>query len=382
MWLYRANSRRIISISAHLHIGNFERCIMPTYYSRKTSIQLAIADLRDTTTISPESRSHSAVHYEVSNCAAKFARASINGTLDETPIFTEDANQTHVRALGKFSETPFFIVRAGMSIFRSELEGRRSRRPARVPPSIKSPVSMPQNSTSLMSSSTPAIPHALFLSVFLSKASFLPTYVHHLNKTIFHDVKIDVFFNGEICASAYVSGRFHSDTYETTEHIIRFSGRRVHRLLEKPWILVPPGQHADGRSRPERYNMRLSGDAKQRWASVSEALLMEADRLEKRRNGELSKLGDYLSALATLQMPTEVEAMQMVGDPKIGIIDVVITAGKGQKDHANALRLMRPTPMRLEEPKEPSAPRVLDNGQDRSVSEGRFVRQEVSPPMQ
>lgn len=125
---------------------------MPTYYSRNTSIQLAVADLQDTTTISPESRAHSTVHFEVTSCAAKFARASINGTLDEAPILTEDANQTHVRSLGKFSEMPFFIVRAGMSIFSSELEGRRSRRPARVPSSIKSPVFMPRNSTSLESS--------------------------------------------------------------------------------------------------------------------------------------------------------------------------------------------------------------------------------------
>lgn len=231
----------------------------------------------------------------------------------------------------------------------------------------------------MTSPSARAVPHALFLSVFLSKASFLPTYVHHLNKIVFHDVKIDVFFNGELCASAYVSGRFHGDAFETTEQIIRFSGRKVHRLLEKPWILVPSGQHADGRSRPERHNMESSGDAKQRWVSVSKALMMEADKLEKRGNGELSKLGDYLSALATLEMPTEVKAMQIVGDPKIGIIDVVITAGKGQKDHAKALRLMKPTPMRLEDPKEASAPMVSDNVQDGSVSAGRFVHQEVYP---
>ena len=233
---------------------------------------------------------------------------------------------------------------------------------------------------SMTSPSARAVPNALFLSVFLSKASFLPTYVHHLKKIVFHDVKIDVFFNGELCASAYVSGRFHSDTYEATQQIIRFSGRRVHRLLEKPWILVPSGHHADGRSRPERHNMESSGDAKQRWVSVSKALLIEADRLEKGENGELSKLGDYLSALATLEMPTEVQAMQVVGDPKIGIIDVVITAGKGQKDHANALRLMKPTPMRLEKPKEVNTPTVLDNVQDRSVSAGRPVQ--VCSPMQ
>lgn len=356
---------------------------MPTYYSRNTSIQLAVADLQDTTIINPEGRSPSAMDDEVASCAAKFAKASINGTLDETSILTEDANQTHMRCLGEFSEMPFFMVRAGMSFFNSETEGRRSRRPARVPPSTVNPVSRPRPIQPSMTSPSPrAVPQALFLSVFLSKASFLPTYVNRLNKTIFHDVKIDVFFNGELCASAYVSGRYHGDEYEMTEQIVRFSGRRVHRLLEKPWILIPFGHPADGRLRPERQNIGSSGDAEQRWASVSKALFMEANKLEKGRNGELSKLGDYLSALAALEMPTEVEAMQTVGDPKIGIIDVVVTAGMGRKDDSNGLRLMQPTPIRLGMPKVESAPTVLDNVKDRSVFERRSVHQEVFPPIQ
>lgn len=233
-----------------------------------------------------------------------------------------------------------------------------------------------------MSHSPPEIPHALFLSVFLSKASFLPTYVNRLNKTIFHDVKIDVLVNGELCASAYVSGRYHSDAYKMTEQIIRFSGRRVHRLLEKPWVLVPSGQCADGRLRPEKKNIGLSGDAKHRWASVSRALVMEANRPVRKRNGGLSVLGDYLSSLAALEMPTEVEAMQTVGGPKIGIIDVVVTAGKGQKDGANTLRLMEPTPMRPEEPQNPSATIDLDNVKEGMVFERKSIHQGVFSTIQ
>lgn len=193
-----------------------------------------------------------------------------------------------------------------------------------------------------------AKPHAIFLSVFLSKASFLPTVVQHPKKTIYHDIKIDVYFNGELCASTFVSDRYHGDSYRMTEQIIRFSGRRVHRQLEKPWVLVPPGQSPDGRPRPDKQNIGLPGDAKGQWASVSKALMMEADKLGRGRNGELSVLGDYLSTLADLEMPAEVGGMQKAGGPKMGIIDVVVTAGKGHKDDANALRLMEPTPIRLE----------------------------------
>lgn len=174
-----------------------------------------------------------------------------------------------------------------------------------------------------------------------------------------------------------MSDRYHGDAYEMTEHIIRFSGRRVHHQFEKPWVLVPPGQSADGRLRPDQQNTGSSGDAKQRWTSVSQALLLEAGRLARGSDGELSILGDYLSALAALEMPTEVEAMQMVGGPKIGIIDVVITAGKGNKDDATALRLMKPTPMRLEEPKKASASMEWDNIKDGTVIREKSVHQEV-----
>lgn len=160
-----------------------------------------------------------------------------------------------------------------------------------------------------------------------------------------------------------MSDRFHGDAYEMTEHIIRFSGRRVHRLLEKPWILVPSGQGPDGRPRPNRQNIGSLGDVKQRWVSVSEALMMEAGKFTPGRNGEPSVLGNYLSNLATLEMPAEVEAMQTVGGPKMGIIDVVVTTGKGHKDDANASHLMEPTPIRVREPKA-SAPVELGNIKD------------------
>ena len=220
------------------------------------------------------------------------------------------------------------------------------------------------------------IPRALFLSVFLSKASFLPKYVEHLNKTITHDVKIDVFFNGELSGSTYVSDRYYGDEYEMTEHIIRFSGRRVHRRLEKPWILVPSGQGPDGRSRFEKQNIESPGDIKQRWASVSKALLMEANRLSRGENGELSVLGDYLSALAALELPRELEAMHTMGGPKTGIIDVVITAGKGQIDDASIVHLTEPTPMRLEVPKKGNASIELDHAKDGSLSNEISIHQE------
>lgn len=205
-------------------------------------------------------------------------------------------------------------------------------------------------------------------------------------KTLFHDVKIDVYFAGELCASNYVSDRFHSDKHGMTEHIVRFSGRRVHHLLEKPWIMLPPGQDPNGRPRPERQNTGLPGGAKERWDAVSKALMIEAGKLDRGKYGELSVLGDYLSTLAKLEMPSEVEGMQTAGGPKMGIIDVIITAGIGHKDDANSLRLMEPTPIRLNEP-ESSAPE--DGGKNEgkrpvkktSVAEDANAQGEATPNM-
>lgn len=44
---------------------------------------------------------------------------------------------------------PFFMVRAGKGFFDPSIAGKRTRRPARVPPSIVDPVSRPQSPTSL-----------------------------------------------------------------------------------------------------------------------------------------------------------------------------------------------------------------------------------------
>lgn len=264
-----------------------------------------------------------------------------------------------------YLDTPLRIIPA-ISIHRfsdlyppdHERRPRQSQKPTALPPDAK--------------------PHALFLSVFLSKASFLPTFVKGTKKIIYHDIKIDVYLNGELCASTFISNRYHDDAYEMTERIIRFSGRRVQRLLEKPWVLVPSGQSPDERPRLEKQNIGSPGGAKRQWASVSRALMMEADKLGRGRNGESSVLRDYLSTLATLEMPAEVGGMQKAGGPKMGIIDVVVTAGKGHKDDANTRPLMQPTPIRLEVPKT-SAPEELDDHQEKGVSRETHVHQDATP---
>lgn len=197
-------------------------------------------------------------------------------------------------------------------------------------------------------SAPPLIPHALCLTVFLSKFSFMRS--HGEIGRRFNDIKIDVFFNGQLCASTYVPERLRADGHSLKSHIVRFTGCRVGRVLEKPWMIVPPGQEPNGAIRQYKRDGGLYSVAKQRWASISEALANEAGKLERDKNGKLTVLGDYLDSLAKLDMPTEVSEMQKVGGPKFGVIDVVVITGKGHKDEAGHPFLHEPKQIRSSRP--------------------------------
>lgn len=190
-------------------------------------------------------------------------------------------------------------------------------------------------------------PYGLCLSVFLDPASFLPeSPADGSNTVIYNDVRVDVFLNGEFCGSSFVAKRHHGKAYYFSEHIVRFSGRRVDRMVEKPWVIVPEGQNANGTPREYQSEGEYPG-AEPRWIAISEALQDEATRVGMDESGAFSLLGEYLTTLANLEMPPEVEGMQRAGGPKFGVIDVVVIAGKGQKDNANSPNLTKPTALRL-----------------------------------
>lgn len=191
-------------------------------------------------------------------------------------------------------------------------------------------------------------PHALCLTVFLSPSSFLQaTDVAAGTKETF-DIKIDVFFNGSLCGSHYVPKRFSSETYAMTEQIVRFTGRRLGRLIEKPWIIVPAGQNPDGGLREHRRGKVAYAGAQQRWKDISDALMAEADNMGRDGKGERPVLGEYLETLAELPMPLEVEDMQKAGGPKFGVLDAVVTWGTGYKDGPDSPYITEPTATRIE----------------------------------
>lgn len=104
---------------------------MPTLYARSTTVQLSVADLKTTTTTNYKPSLGSNMG-EVTNNTAEFARGSRNGTLTETPLYTDDSG-THMRFLGRHQNMPFFIVQAGKHFFDRKIDKVRKQKPYRDP---------------------------------------------------------------------------------------------------------------------------------------------------------------------------------------------------------------------------------------------------------
>lgn len=104
---------------------------MPTFYGQNTAIQLSVADLGQAITTNPGIRQCTPVSESIRNIALEFGRGSKDGTLTETPVYTE--NESHMRFLGSNGTMAFYMVHAGKTFFDSSTEERRNRRSVRIP---------------------------------------------------------------------------------------------------------------------------------------------------------------------------------------------------------------------------------------------------------
>lgn len=111
-------------------------------------------------------------------------------------------------------------------------------------------------------------------------------------------------------------------------------------------MYVPPGQNPDKSARQRKRTWGADAGASPRWDAISQMLKNEAENIGGDEDGGYPVLGEYLSSLAKLQMPREVEEMQKVGGANFGIIDAIIITGKGHKDGATGTMLLEPTHLR------------------------------------
>ncbi|KAI4123432.1 MAG: hypothetical protein LQ338_005261 [Usnochroma carphineum] len=190
----------------------------------------------------------------------------------------------------------------------------------------------------------PQQPQALCLRVLPKTNSFLSKFDRDNARWNVNDIKIDVYLNGDLCASAFVAERaFHGKGYLRDT----FSGARNHRLTEIPWVLMPPSSDSpegpNGRTPPEK----AARDAESRWTDVSDALRQAAESNGRNKRNELSTLGQYLQSLAAIPMPATLPGMLKTNHRCFAIIDVIVTTGKGHKDDASGAYLFRPIPLKL-----------------------------------
>ncbi len=211
-------------------------------------------------------------------------------------------------------------------------------------PTAQAPPCQPSAALSLESwEHSVTSPQALTLSVFLSAKSFLSACRRPKRP---QDIKIDVFFNGELAGSAFIAARYKGDPPLSKELAHRFSGTRINHVIEQPWVIVPPGQHPDGSLRRSKRSRASMGGAQERWNQIGAALRVEADKQGFDKYGSRSAVGEYLASLAEMDMPQGLKKLQKSGGPKLGFIDVVLSLGHGKKVGPECGFVSRPTSMR------------------------------------
>ena len=175
------------------------------------------------------------------------------------------------------------------------------------------------------------------------------------------DLRYDVFYNGDLAESNCIHARHVTEEAEIHPIVRIISGKRVALFVERPWIIPCPGQDASGELRVKKTTKRNT--AEERWKQISQALHEYAEGLKPDASGEPKPLASYLNSLATLGLPSEIDTLYKKGGSKFGVIDVILSTGKGLQKPQNSNFLSRPnflSPLRLRMPSipEPADPKT------------------------
>lgn len=325
---------------------------MPKYHSTGIEMRLGVTSLADTVGKDLKRRKNEAARsselFEERLRKSEFLR-------EENVVFPGDTNGFRVNFMK--SRFPFLQVQVGGDIDRGIRE-RALLRPAQTasrrseddknnltatpstayrtdrhvtpahsflsPLSATLPIPSPYLDKALRSSvlkDDRAIPGALVLHILLSQQTFLESFEDGKPQNLM----IDVFFNGMLASSILMQLRDCTSGVKSMHQIV--TGTRADWLIERPWVIMPPGKAANGTIRGDRKAV----GAKERWEQICAALMKEANERGFNKWRERPPSADYLEGLAAMSMPDGVGAMQRPGGRTFGVIDVVVTAGKGQK---------------------------------------------------
>ena len=199
---------------------------MPRYSGRDVSVRLSVANLAASTPIPATKPSN-----QVKNLATSAAALNVGilqGVLAEGCLTNGEYDRDLVW-LGDYQETPFQMRVIGNDLYQNVPKALGTTKAGRVAnlsdhtakPSDKATYAAPEP----RKAGVPKEPLALCLTVFLSEHCFRTP--NNYGRPHDKDVNIVVFFNGELSNSEHVPYRFGNETYKYTQHVVRFSGRRI-----------------------------------------------------------------------------------------------------------------------------------------------------------
>lgn len=233
--------------------------------------------------------------------------------LDEKPegaskLFSDDSPLTSLRATPTLTPT-----QQSLDSSSQKLAPAQPQLPLQLPLGFSSKLGKALHS---MRSYFDSSPQAMVLDIEVSPKSFRSASKKGTGgASTGTDLKVEVFINGELADVAFVNAR--RSAVQLVRDKIRFCGTRLHRQIEKPWIYAPSDHDA---------SVTDAKDAERRWNAISDSLVTEAEARGHDRLGDMPPSGEFLMALAALDLPK-----RMRNCHGIGIVDVVITAGKGRK---------------------------------------------------
>ncbi|KAF2205313.1 hypothetical protein GQ43DRAFT_35861 [Delitschia confertaspora ATCC 74209] len=326
---------------------------MPRYNSLGTTVRLTVAKLADTITSDVKRQKCDAATANVEKAEGALKSGRILS--EKTVPFPGTDDGLLVNFIGKYGNTPFMMVQAGTELFRAadnvgapvKREQRGGLRKGSMGSTATVGIGKPSPATTHSINplqdvnevpETKMAGQAIGLNVILSEKSFIHCYGSNGRM----DVKIEVFFNGTLASSTLASARDATGRLKSLHHI--FAGNRTGWLFEQPWVILPLGQNVDGSLR----QYERAGGPRERWQQLSEALLREADTKGFDNYGDRPPSGDYLACLAKMHIPALVDGLQNPSGRGFGVIDVVLSTGRGDKLMGAHPYIKQPTPLKDE----------------------------------
>ncbi|KAL8865389.1 MAG: hypothetical protein Q9174_006910 [Haloplaca sp. 1 TL-2023] len=182
-------------------------------------------------------------------------------------------------------------------------------------------------------------PQALCIRIAHGSKSFFPSQDIITARWHHKDLKIDIYLNGDLTVSTVIEGKSRNHAPSI------FSGARIGRLIERPWILVPAAQNVSEDATTSEGSTQPPESVTKRWFEVSNALQEVVDGMSRNECNELPPTSQYLQRLASNPMPDTLQDILTPRSETFAVIDVVLTTGvRGMKSNRDSY-LTSPTPL-------------------------------------